>query len=355
MQSYSRVLMAGMLIWMSCIDKVNLSLPASQLPIVMEGLVTDQNERYVVRISKAYPIDGGYYTGLGVVGASVTITSSAGESVDLDYLEDGKYVTDSTVLRGQVGRTYQLHVTMPDGSTYESLPETIVPSGTIDDIFTEYVVVHNKQTGVEENGFNVYLDATLPPGSSHRMRWQYNGTYKVFTNPAALLIPVPCNDPVCPMLPPACAEGCLCCTCWVPEREKSPIVSTAKFQGTDQLDRMFIHFIPINNYTFNEKYRVEIAQMEVSQVVYDFYSGIKGQMENASSLFQPPFFELKGNVQAVNNQKPVVGIFSAAAVTKRHIYILRSAIPYDLVYSEIIGDCRAVAPYSSTTMPVFWE
>lgn len=95
--------------------------------------------------------------------------------------------------------------------------------------------------------------------------------------------------------------------------------------------------------------------MELSEPVFDFYNNVRKQIDNASSLFQPPFFELSGNIQAVNSNVGVIGVFSAAAQTRKHIYIYRSDIPHPFTPSVIIGDCRAVADHSKLEIPPFWE
>ena len=84
-------------------------------------------------------------------------------------------------------------------------------------------------------------------------------------------------------------------------------------------NRILIAYIKANKFTFNVKYRVEVEQMEVSQPVFEFLEGIRDQVDNASSIFQPPFFELKGNIQVTGGNGKVVGIFSAAAVARKSI------------------------------------
>ncbi len=352
MKMQAKWMLGIMAIWMSCVDKVDLSLPSAELPLIIEGQVTDQAGADTVKITRAYPVDGNFYARQGVEGAQVTISDNAGNVDVLQDISRGYYVTQT--LQGVVGRTYQLQVIV-GGTTFQSTPERMAPAGAIDSIYFEYTTTVNKDKNIEEEGFNIYLNGSVDPSSSRRLRWKYNGTYKIFTNPAAITMMIPCAAPPCPIVPLPCSEGCLCCTCYVHERETSPLVSNPTTLGADQFNRVFMHYIPINSLTFNEKYRVEITQMELSQQVFDFYDAVRKQIDNASSLFQPPFFELKGNMQAVAGGGNAVGIFYAAALTKRHIYIFRSDIPGSFFPTEIIGDCRAVADNSTTEIPPFWE
>ncbi|MDZ4716547.1 MAG: DUF4249 domain-containing protein [Cytophagales bacterium] len=345
----NRGLTVIVLLWMSCIDPVDLSLPPSQLPLIIDGAIADGDGPFSVRILRGVPVDGRYHQTEFVAGARVVISDNTGVR---DTLKDIGGIYETNSIKGIVGRTYQLRVTTADGAKYESTPEMMLPAGTVDSVFFEFVRGLKKDTQIEVDGFNIFINATAPAGGNRRLRWKFNGTYKVRTNPALLTTtdPITLQD-----VPLACAEQCLCCVCWVSVKEESPILFQNDFLGSSTLRHVFVNYIPINNMTFNERYRVEISQMEVSQRVYDFYSGVRKQIDGSTSLFQPPFFELKGNVSATNNDNLVIGVFSAAAVVKRHIYIARTAIPYDFHLSEIIGDCRAVAPNSSNSQPAFWQ
>lgn len=335
-----------------CVDKADFDIVTQELPLIIEGMVTDDTGPDTVKISKAYPADGGYYSARGISGATVTISSDAGEAEILTDIGRGMYVTSS--LQGVVGRTYRLAVSV-DGQQYRSTPQRMLPAGEIDTITFEFTSKTNSSTGLKEDAFQVFVNSRVGTGSSRRLRYKIYGTYKVTTNPELIQIRGDCATPPCPTEPLACAANCECCVCWVSERETSPKLLDPDFVGGTSINRIPIHYIPINNYTFNERYRVEVAQMELSQDAYDFYAAISKQINNASSLFQPPFFELKGNVEPVSLAPRIVGVFSAAAVTKKSIYIYRGDVPYDMTPEAIAADCRAVAPNSTNQMPPFWR
>lgn len=343
-------------VMLGCVDKVDLALESPELPIIIEGMVTNDPGRDTIKITKAYPADGGFYTRVGITGAKVRIISDAGDADNLTDIGRGFYVTNA--LQGAIGRTYQLFVTFDSGFSehqYQSTPQRMLPAGEIDSISFQFIRGRNTSTGLEEEGFNVYVDSRVDASSTRRIRYKVLGTYKVQTDPSLIIITEPCPSPPCPTRTLPCAEGCECCICWATEKETSPILLNPKFVGGTDINRFFVHYIPINNYTFNSKYRVEITQMELSQDVYDFYFAVQKQLENAASLFQPPFFELPGNINPITDAPRVVGIFSAAAVTRKEIYIYRSDIPYELFSQVIAGDCRSVVPNSTNQQPPYWQ
>jgi hypothetical protein len=345
----------------SCVDPVDLSLPPESQSFILEGNVTDNSAPDTVRLSKSFPADGNYYNRLGVPGAKLWITDDAGVVDNLIDLGNGVYVTNN--LQGAVGRTYtiagEIPVKYPDDSKdttrFVSALEQMLPAGTIDSIYYELTSKVNQETGIAEDGLNVFIDATVDASSSHRLRWKFNGTYIFVSDPSLIQIPIPCLDPVCPTMGLACALGCECCICWASEREDLPLVTSPAFQGGTKVNRVFVKYIPINGFTFYDRYRVEVTQMELSKPVFDFYSGIRKQMENASSLFQPPFFELEGNVKVLSGKTKLIGVFSAAAMVKANRYIYAYEFPFGISPTILAGDCRAVVDHSTNIRPPFWN
>ncbi len=345
------VLLLGVL---GCIDKAEISTTPQELPIIIVGSMSDEPGPDTVKITRAYPADGGYYTQFGVSKANVRITSSTGESDALTDLGNGKYVTST--IQGVIGRTYQLNVTLPSGNSYTSTLQQMLPAGKIDTITYEYSRVFNPSTGLEEDGFDVFVNSSVNASSNWRLRYTFYGTYRLFTDPSQILIPILCAAPPCGFQTLPCATGCTCCMCWAYVRESSPIVipNPSVIAGTTA-DRIFMQRIPINKFTFNDKYRVEITQMELSEEAFAFYSAIRNQAQNAASIFQPPFFELQGNLRPISGGPDVIGVFYAAAVTRKHIMIHRKDVPVPVSSGVIVGDCRAVVPNSTNQKPPFWE
>lgn len=327
--------------WLCCVEPVELSLPKGENPIIVEGMITDQPGPDTIKITAAYPVDGKFHARAGIAGAVISVSDDAGNHDQLTDVGNGYYVTNT--LQGVVGRSYTLLGQLPGGTTFSSSTEYMAPAGTIDSLFFEFTTRRNSYTGADEHGFNVYVNATAAPGSSLRLRWKFRGTFVYITDPSLITIPGP--------LP--CATGCVCCTCYATQRERGPVVTDLRVIGDTDIGRTFVQYVPINGYTFNDRYRVDVEQMEVSQPVYDFYFALAKQINNASNIFQPPFFELKGNVSSVGPVK-IQGVFSAAAVTTKHIYIFKSDIPYRVYSDRVAADCRAIYAGATITKPPYF-
>jgi hypothetical protein len=136
--------------------------------------------------------------------------------------------------------------------------------------------------------------------------------------------------------------------------ESSPTVDDGHLVSNNQYQNVKVGEVPINGLTFTEKYFVAIDQMSLSATAYDFFKIIRALKLNASSLFQPPPGQLKGNVNAVNSNESVVGLFWATSINSKNIYIQQSDVPYKVLVSGVPSPCTNYAN-SSTTQPPFWN
>jgi len=224
---------------------------------------------------------------------------------------------------------------------------------------------------VEADVFNIFVDADAGAGDANYVRWRFTGTYKVITHPELHAIlpqgttwlkdPRPCSGWVVAPGPPFSGgtlvqmTTCTCCTCWVNQFESAPQVSDGQFISGNQYRNVKVGEVPINSATFSDKYRVEVEQMSLSKNSFEFFRLIRAQKEGVSSLFQPPFGEIKGNMSPVNSTAPVVGLFWATSVKTKYLFITPGEVPYLLTPIDIITDACTVFSNSSTEQPAFWQ
>lgn len=328
--------------WIGCVDKVDFNTggEAQAVPLIVEGrLSSDELAR--VYISRAYPVDGKYHA-TPDTSADVWITNLESQQ---DYTltltggskQYGAMYQSASLIPVTVGSRYQLHVTFADGREYESEPQVVNAAGEIERIYYELVTVFNREKNVEENGINVYVDAVAPVETDWNMRWKFNGTY---------LLQTLCSVEFC--TEPNCSE-----TCWVSEREGRPLLARSQFLSGARAPRNFVTYIPVNIQTFYDRYHVEIVQEAISSEAWEFFHGIRYQIDNASSLFQPPFSSLKGNIRSTGTPSTVLGIFTAAQTVRKSIFINRSDLPYEVLGTLPLCDCK-FWKNSTDVIPPFW-
>lgn len=353
----------------ACVDKIDFKIPSASSLLVVEGMISDNPGPYTVYVSKSIGLNADSSFHDPVSKASIKLFDDQGNVEDFTETKPGEYVTGGTI-QGQVGHSYHITLQTQDGNTYKSEPDKINPVGEIEQIKFEYEArtIHRIYGDEDANVFNIYVDANAGTGDENYTRWRYTGTFKVATNPEQHYIqadgppyrdPLPCSGYI---LLPALGGGkleqvgpCTCCTCWVNQYESEPHLSDNQLVSNNEFKNVKVGEVPINSTSFSYKYMVAVDQMSLSKQAFDFFKLIRIQKDGASSLFQPPSGEIKGNITAANSNASVVGLFWATSIKTKYIFILRSDVPYLLTPPD--PDTGACTGYknSSTTQPKFWE
>jgi len=373
----------------SCIERIDFDIPLGNTnDLVVAGQITNEPGPYVVNLSQSIKIDDTSPLGVPVNVKRVTIFDDLGTSEILSYVKPGMYQTDPGGIRGEVGRTYHIRVEMLDGEIFESVPDKMDPVGAVDSIYYDFES-YQPAGAPTTYSYRIYVDAHPAESGNNYIRWKLNGTYVVETLPQY----THCLSPPCLWCPAACSgyawvdgelkEGyafnpatnkmeyviglkCTCCRCWVTPPEVKPAVNDLQFSD-GKFVKVDLGSIPVNFYTFFEKYRVQVVQMSLSKNAFEYWRAIRSQKEAVGSLFQPVTGTIPTNVEGTEGGRGIQGIFYASAVAKKSIYLTKDLnkvsvrTPQDscngVLRSGAIGmDCRNAFPgsYSTTEKPADW-
>jgi hypothetical protein len=366
------------LLWIvlgSCVDPFKIDVADAQEQLVVDGMITDQPGPYTVRLFRSKDLDDQISNNLNVSGASVVISNSDGVSETLVETAPGTYNTTASGMHGMVGKTYILRITLPDGTVYESTPETLASVGNIRNVYREFIQVESP-VGSDyvnaKNGFQVYVDADVLPDQEGRVRWRVTRTFEIKTYPAqrqrylstagggSVLIPDP---PACSGWTYSARFGlqnpiskCDCCECWITEYSQYPVLSNLNFEKSASQVKVPIEFVPASRRIFNQKVYLQIEQMSLSENVYNFWAGIGKQQKTGSDLFQTPPPRTTGNIRALSpNAVPALGIFAASSVKGTTMVIKHEEVPYYLPPIDTIKDsCLSIYKVSTAQKPLFW-
>jgi hypothetical protein len=166
------------------------------------------------------------------------------------------------------------------------------PVGAVDSIYYD-LIPNVPSNGPTTYSYKVYIDAHKAESGNNYIRWKLNGTYVVETLPQY----THCLNPPCSWCPAACSgfawvngelhEGyainpktgkpeyviglkCTCCRCWVTPPENKPRVNDLQLSN-GRFEHVDVGTIPINYYTFFEKYRVQVIQMSLSRTAFEYW------------------------------------------------------------------------------------
>lgn len=122
----------------SCVDVINLDLPEKDKRLVIEGLVTNQDTSYTVKLTRTAKYSFTYNDAVEKEdGALVMITDDVGNIDTLSETDMAIYQTNPAHFKGMVGRTYKLDIYTKAGKHYTSTPEKMVSVPKIDSIYYE--------------------------------------------------------------------------------------------------------------------------------------------------------------------------------------------------------------------------
>lgn len=357
----SIVLFIALILFNSCIDRISIEIPDGGSILVVDGLITDEPGPYRVEVTRAAKLDTDLNFRKFVSAKSVAIFDNLGNSEVLKELEPGIYETSPNGIRGVVGREYHVRVEGRDGKTFESVPEMIKPVGKLDSVYYE-AVSFQPLDAPTENGFDIFMDSKGLPDSDNQLRWKFSATYLVETFPELHVVPIgegfapdplPCSSFALSSgsVLPVPGKPCDCCTCWVTQFEDKPHVSDNQFVTDGTFKRVKLGYVPINNLYFYDKVMIEVKQLSLSRMAFDFWKNIQAQKEGSGSLFQPPSGVVHTNIFEKNGAEQAQGLFYAAGASKKVIFI---TIPGMAAPAQVNNTCLSYK-YSTNQKPIDWQ
>lgn len=354
----------------ACIDRIDLETGSSQsFPLAVEGFISDQPGPYTIEITKSFDIESKLSIKTPISAKRVVLSDDQGASEELTEVSQGVYQTDPNGLRGKVGSAYTLHIELLDGRVYESKPDTILASGSMESVYYDFKAEKDKE-GVTNYGFDVYFNSNAGGRNTYYFLWKFVGTYQVETNPE--LYAEACGETTCPRPRPCSSyvlgvdgrleweKPCECCTCWISFFNDNPIVSDNQLVEGGRFTGIKATYVPINQWTFMYKVHAEVKQMSLSRQAFVFWKAVQAQKEAASSLFQPVTGRIESNFIQISGQPGAIeGLFYATSVSSKSVFITRNDVPLqsiipvqDLPYPE---SCVKLFPYSITEKPDYWD
>lgn len=355
-----------------CIDEPKFNAPNPSELIIIEGYISDLAGGYTVKISEGRSLNADSSENKSVEGAEIFLYDDTGNSEAFNEVAPGRYKTPGAI-QGTVGHSYHIRVILPTGDVFESEPEKINPVGEITEIRPEFEArtVSSEWGETDANVFNVFVDALAGEASEKYVRWRFTGTYKVDTYPELYLTwtppytpykdPRPCSGYIVVSGPEGSGGllekigDCTCCQCWVRLNESIPqLYDTQLIQG-GEFKNIKVGEVPINGATFYDKFLIEVEQMSLTRTSFNFFSLIKNQKENASSLFQPPAGELIGNIKQINSDRNVIGLFWATSLRVKTLFLDKKDVPYPIPPDDpIFESCYDVYPNASNIKHPLW-
>jgi hypothetical protein len=303
----------------SCIDPYIPNLEGYESLLVVDGLITDANSSYRVKLSRTFQNLNS--DTIMVSDATIDIKDDTGEKIFLKNKGNGIYLTDSTEFRGIAGRKYVLHIITGDKEEYESDPCLMLPVPEIESIYItrdQRFVNNNTQS---EEGVGIYLDSKNGDASQY-YRWTYDETWKIRVPNPKKFNYVKTKDPDKPIFTQIADIKEIC---WK-NRHSDEILLGTPFEGKSQkIVRQPILFIATEKSDrLLLQYSILVKQYSISKSEYEFWSNLKRVNETGGDIFARQPYSVASNIHNIKNPlERVLGFFQVSAVTEK-----RKNIPY---------------------------
>jgi len=126
-----------LLIGLSCTKPIDLDLPLKDSRLVVEGIITNEDTSYTVKLSNTTKYSY-IYNNAAInyeTGAIVILSDDSGITDTLKEKTTGIYSSNPEHIRGVIGRKYFIDILTKDNRHYLSKPETMLNVPKIDSIY----------------------------------------------------------------------------------------------------------------------------------------------------------------------------------------------------------------------------
>ncbi len=319
----NRLLLGLLVFFLGCTEAIEFDTDGVGRQIFIYGSINNSNLPQNVEIrsttgivNRSNPIDG----------ARVTLKNSIGGNGTYRQIAPGLYRLNASTINVFPGLDYWIEITLLNGTTYQSVPETMPLSVATDSLafnFERETRLSEDGVEVEENFINVSTATQIVSTDDPvYLRWNVTETYVLFpTN-----FPDPFNNVPLPFY--FTVE---------PDPQRINVFNGEGFVG-DVLSRRVIATREID-YTFLAKHFFTVTVASTSREAYDFWNQIDIVSNNAGSIFDIPPAKVRGNIFNVEDpQEEVLGYFEANTVSVKRFKLFVDDIPFTVPESGCLYD-----------------
>ncbi|MEK6782992.1 MAG: DUF4249 family protein [Bacteroidota bacterium] len=378
MKSHSILSVLLILLAAGCVDRIYFDV-GNNVPftIVAEGHISDQPGPYRVELNSAFDLES-KLARTAISAKQVVLSDNLGNREVLANIDKGVYQTNPDGIHGTVGSVYTLRIELFDGRVYESKPDTLYASGSIDSVYHSFKE-EKSPNEVSVYSFDIFFNASAATKNNYNFLWKFTGTFQCDTHPELKDIVhdgAPCINGKCNFYE-LCSgirnisvfndllraefvrvAPCSCCTCWYDIFNNIPMVSDGQFVRDGRFTAIKAYTLPINHWIFQHKVYVTVTQESLSRQAFAFWKGIKDQKTAANSLFQPISGKIPGNFKQISGpENPIEGLFYATSIASKTILIRREDVPNPRILPPDYpwpASCLILFPNATTEKPPFW-
>lgn len=335
---------------LSCVDQIDFRADQDLGTLVVDGAITTNSGPYKLRLSRSDVLGKRVFQ--GVTNAVITAFDDTGLNEPYKEIGDGLYELPGLILKGQVGRSYYITISLPNGGSYQSIPEEIFPSVAIDrvryDVEIRPVTIDQNKR-VDRAVLNVYCESSLlDDPSTVYLRYKVDHSFLV-------------SELLCSPLQPLQ-------NCYVSRNVQMngiTLLDGSRLGEGAQVSRE-VASVEVDH-AFGEAAVFYVRQQSLSIRSYDYWFSINQIINNVGSVFDAPPAGVVGNIIGGSDQEEVLGFFGAYDETAVSLRISRGDLPEEYRQQPFCGlpgfppspldaaCCNCLRLENSTLVkPVYW-
>lgn len=329
-----------------CRDEFDPEIDDYDNLLVVDGLLTNEEGPYTIRLSRTASVDKPDYNPLS--GCTVKLHENTGYTEELTEVDSGVYQTAPDGLQTQIGNSYKLSVNTPDGETYESdfieLREPVgIQSITHDLEFHEtneypkplpgYQFFVSTEAAQKQDAYFLWrMMETYEYTSEFRIHYIYRGMgIEEFLN----------NDTLY--------------RCWKTAKVPEFFTGSTQALNSTQVKKKPLHFVSTEGKRIQVRYSLLLKQFTISSEAYHFWTDVREQVTGDDFLFSSQPYPIRGNMRNVDDSDDIVlGYFTVGSVAKNRIFVDR---PEDVTFyyqrCVVNTDLRGLGYLGPDDFPVY--
>jgi hypothetical protein len=286
-----------------CITEFTPQTNEEQQLVVVEGLITDLPEAYVIKLSKSIPL-GAKAAATPLSKCNVTISDDLGNVYYARESDPGTYLTDPSVCRGVTGRKYSLNVALhrPNGAIfhYQSFPVEMKPVPPIDSLYFEKVLIRQNVGFYQpDEGAKVYLDTHSPDNSCKFYRWEFDETWEFH-----LPYEVPNKK------------------CWLSSKSDQINVKSTAAIAESRVTRYPLNYISNETDRLKVKYSMLVKQYSLNEDEFVYWDKLRNITEQVGGLYDITPSSIPSNIMCIEDPgEKVLGYFSVSACSTKRVFV----------------------------------
>jgi hypothetical protein len=300
--------------------------------LVVEGVINSGPGATQIRLSRTTSLDNMVVQHES--GASVIIEGEDNSTRILNNSSDGLY--EGTDLSLNSNTKYRLKITTLDAKEYVSDYTPVKNNPPIDSISWK-----RENSGVEENGLQIYVSTHDPQDNTRYYQWEYVETweyhavhesrlkYEISNLPSGeKRYEVVYRDPVSNRIDSTLYF------CWRNIPSSSILIGSSAKLSKDQIYLPLL-YIPKASEKLSVLYSINVRQYSWSKEGYEFLERMRKNTEQTGSVFDAQPSALNGNIHCLTNpEEPVIGFVTICPVQEKRLFISKKEVP-DWKYEEI--------------------